>query len=277
MAMTAEQTVKKATRKVIASLNSIGESIYNDGVKKSVMEAAEEAVEIARGKLLKTDPRTTSQQITPQEAASEVQAVYNSVDKSISIVSSLDYSKRNAMYFLEYGAGIASESSLRAFGEPWVYKIRHGDNVHKKITYYEAMLSSQSSLTKYGQYTSGNSAYDKLAKQGAAAYNYKMMYDAYLKGKTDKKPRNSKRYNPNAFETKVFQYKGKMYGLTASSQAIGYMRAAREHLNIFAPKKIANAISIIIAKRTNRPMKDYDPLRVKPTPYDPHDHIKDIY
>lgn len=242
--------VQKATKKVIKTLNSIGESIYNGSVKKAMMEVAEDAVEVARGELLAADPRYTSQQITPQEAASEVQAVYNDAEKKVSLVATLDYSKRNSMYFLEYGAGLSSVDAIHT-ETPWVYKVRHPDNVHEEISYSQAM--------EYGGKIVHNESLWKLRKERLYLYE---------KGLIKSKPRALKERTIN-YETKLFNYKGNQYAVTASSKPIGYMKAARIYINRFASQKIAKSVSVYILRRTNRP--------VGALHYEPYGRIKDIY
>lgn len=248
-----KEQLKRATKKVIKELNEIGESINNTGIRKALVDISSEAIEVARSELLVVDPKLTSQQLSPQEAAAEIQAVYNSADKSVSIVATLDYSKRNAMYFLEYGAGLSSTAPDHT-KIPWIYKVRHADSVHEKITKTEAY-----------EY-----AFGIINDKVGGEYYYKRMA-LYNAGKLKKKPKRFARYFQNDYETKIFDYKGNQYGVTASSKPIGYMKAARYFLNRFASKKMAKAISVYITKRTNKP-RGYSGQH-----YDPYDHIKDIY
>lgn len=253
MANNTYKVVKKTSRKAIKELNAIGKSIYSEGVSRGLRNISEEAVEVARRVLLTADPKLSSQQITPQEAAAEVQAVYNDANKSATIVASLDYSKRNAMFFLEYGAGLSSETSTRR-GAGWIYKIQNGDSVHEMVSQKEAYEHIDRIMTdrfKAKMYDEGKSVETK----GSSWYGL-FKYRSIERIKRDSPKRKPNRYNyvtsTSNFETKVFKYKGKLYGATISSQAIGYMKEARNHINRYASKKMAQSIETVIARRTNR-------------------------
>lgn len=217
MAKTKTKPIRIQSAKTIAELRTIGkdiEGIVNNGVRGMASQAADQAKKTLMDF---PEPTYTTQQLSPEDAAKEVGVRYDKTTKTAYVYAPKNAANRNAMYFLEYGAGL--ESRQRDHTEDvWIYKIKDGESDIHKIPETD----------------------DADKEKGIIRH----AYNIYAK---------AKRESGYTFEPVKFKnFNGTWYGINRASRPVRYMAAAKLYIRSNARQKIANQINYYLQRRSNR-------------------------